>query len=110
MDYDFKKINELQDFIEQNFDKRNGTTMSLATALWLYVDDRIIETIPHKNTVEKVLYKDVVVDSEGEYNFADKKIIIAFGFEDREFEYAMTIAEGKNFEKVISIDYIENKE
>ena len=76
LDYDFKKINELQDFIEQNFDKRNGTTMSLATALWLYVDDRIIETIPHKNTVEKVLYKDVVVDSEGEYNFADKKIII----------------------------------
>lgn len=41
---------------------------------------------------------------------ADKKVIIAFGFEDREFEYAMTIAEGNYFEKIISIDYIENKE
>ena len=41
---------------------------------------------------------------------ADKKVIIAFGFEDWEFEYAMTIAEGNYFEKVISIDYIENKE
>jgi hypothetical protein len=40
---------------------------------------------------------------------ADKKVIIAFGFEDEEFEYAMTIAEGKYFEKVISIDYIEKE-
>jgi hypothetical protein len=40
---------------------------------------------------------------------ADKKVIIAFEFEDKEFEYAMTIAEGKYFEKVISIDYIEKE-
>ena len=40
---------------------------------------------------------------------ADKKVIIAFGFEDGEFEYAMTIAEGNYFEKVISIDYIKKE-
>lgn len=40
---------------------------------------------------------------------ADKKVIIAFEFEDGEFEYAMTIAEGKYFEKVISIDYIKKE-
>ena len=51
-----------------------------------------------------------VAKCKGEGVFgADKKVIIAFGFEDEELEYAMTIAEGKYFEKVISIDYIEKE-
>lgn len=51
-----------------------------------------------------------VAKCKGEGVFgADKKVIIAFEFEDKEFEYAMTIADGKYFEKVISIDYIEKE-
>ena len=59
LDYDYKKVNELYDFIEENINKRNGSTKSLATALWLYVDDKIIETIPQKETLQKVLYQEV---------------------------------------------------
>lgn len=40
---------------------------------------------------------------------SDEKIIIAFEFEDITLKYVMTIAEGKKFTKVISIDYIEKE-
>ena len=76
LDYDYKKINELYEFIEQNIEKRNGLTKSLASARWLYVDDKHIETIPHKETVQKVLHQEVNINSEGEYIFGNKKIII----------------------------------
>ena len=39
----------------------------------------------------------------------NEKVIIAFEFEDITLKYAMTIAEGRYFEKVISIDYIEKE-
>lgn len=92
LDYDYKKINELYEFIEQNMGKRNGSTKSLATALWLYVDEKIIETIPHKETVQKVLYHEVTVDSEGEYNFGDKKIVIKPYTEEEVFVFPESTA------------------
>ena len=48
LDYDYKKINEIYEFIENNITQKNGSTLSLATSLWLYVDNKIIETIPPK--------------------------------------------------------------
>ncbi len=77
LDYDFKRIKDIYEFIEENVDKRNGSTISLSAAKWLYVDERIIETIPHKaqkNDVTKEL--ELVIDSEGEYQFGEKKLII----------------------------------
>lgn len=77
LDYDFKRIKDIYEFIEENVDKRNGSTISLSAAKWLYVDERIIETIPHKaqkNDVMKAL--ELVIDSEGEYQFGEKKLII----------------------------------
>lgn len=76
IDYDFKRIKEIYNFIENNIEKRNGSTISLASALWLYVDDKIIETIPHKKTKEQSLAKEIQIDSEGEFDFGDKKLII----------------------------------
>lgn len=77
LDYDFKRIKELYNFIENNIDKRNGSTISLATAIWLYVDDKIIETIPHRNkSLKENIIKEVLIDSEGEYQIRDKKLTI----------------------------------
>ena len=42
LDYDYKKINEIYEFIENNITQKNGSTLSLATSLWLYVDNKII--------------------------------------------------------------------
>lgn len=70
LDYDFKKIKEIYDFIESNIAKRNGTTYSLAAAKWLYVDNKTIEVIPKKNT-PKSISEEVIINSEGEYKIGD---------------------------------------
>ena len=71
LDYDAKKVNEIFEFIESNIDKRNGTTLSLATAMWLYTDNKIIETIPHKKQVLSDKLKPVYINKEGEYKFGN---------------------------------------
>jgi tRNA(Ile)-lysidine synthase len=77
LEYDFKKINEVYEFIEANIIKRNGSTLSLASALWLYVDEKIIETIPRrKNNSELLENEEVIVSGEGEYHFGNKKLIL----------------------------------
>lgn len=77
LDYDYKRIKEIYDFIEANIGKRNGTTHSLTASMWLYVDEKIIETIPHKTIQEpKSQIAEVLVDTEGEYNFGDTKFVI----------------------------------
>lgn len=76
LDYDFKRIKEVYEFIESNLNKRNGSTLSLASALWLYVDDKIIETIPHRETKPETGLPEVLINGEGEYIFGDKKLNI----------------------------------
>lgn len=78
LDYDFKKIKEIYEFIEANISRKNGSTLSLATAKWLYVDERIIETIPRREGKckdEKVI-TEIVIDKEGEYEIGDRKLIL----------------------------------
>lgn len=74
LDYDFKRIRELYEFIESNIYKRNGNTISLTASQWLYADDKIIEAIPHRNSNKKELLEDkeVLVMTEGDYEFGDK--------------------------------------
>ena len=75
LDYDFKRIKEIHDFIMQNSEKRNGSTISLSAKLWLYVDEKHIETIPHINNQEKEKIH-LTINEEGEYQFNDKTLII----------------------------------
>ena len=75
LDYDYKKILEFYDFIETNIEKRNGSTISLTTAKWLYVDEKIIEVIPPQTKTKQQAFE-LIIDSEGEYQFGEKKIII----------------------------------
>ncbi len=75
IDYDYKRICEIYDFIEKNIDKRNGSTISLATAKWLYVDDKYIEVIP-KDSASQPSILDVLIEGEGEYYFGNKTFII----------------------------------
>lgn len=77
LDYDYKKINELYEFIELNIDKRNGSTISLAAAKWLYVDEKVIETVPHRiKSKQEDPSWEIELDSEGEYLIGDKKFVI----------------------------------
>ena len=71
LDYDSKKIVEIFDFIESNITHRNGSTLSLASALWLYADDKIIETIPRKTEDIKINIPQLEINSEGEYDIGN---------------------------------------
>lgn len=76
LDYDFKRIKELYEFIEQNIVKRNGSTLSLSSSMWLYVDDKIIETIPHRKKAVDTPIAEVEINGVGEYKFGDKTFVI----------------------------------
>ena len=76
LDYDSKKVNEVFDFIEANIDKRNGSTLSLASATWLYTDNKIIETIPHKKQVLSDRIPPVEIKKEGTYKFGSSNFTL----------------------------------
>lgn len=76
LDYDSKKINELLTFIDENKEKRNGCTLSLTTAMWLYADSKIIETIPHKNENSIQKTEPVIIEKEGAFKFGNKTFTI----------------------------------
>ena len=77
LDYDFKKINEIYEFIEANLSRKNGSTLSLATAKWLYVDEKIIETIPRRGKSEnKIEYPEILINGEGEYSIGDRTLTL----------------------------------
>ena len=74
LDYDLKKIREICSFIEANIHKRNGSTISLLAAKWLYVDDKTIEVIPKTDASQNDNVEPVVITGEGEYKFGDKTL------------------------------------
>ena len=76
LDYDYKKVCEIYDFIENNITQRNGSTISLASALWLYADEKSIETIPQREKTEDADNFEVKISGEGEYKALDKKFAV----------------------------------
>ena len=98
LDYDYKKIIEIYDFIEKNITQRNGSTKSLATALWLYVDEKTIETIPPAIEKEQIkpYHLCIEIAGEGEYQFGanvlsirkyDEKELFVFPESTSKFAY-----------------------
>ena len=85
LDYDYKKIKEILDFINDNLTKRNGSTHSLASALWLYADCKTIETIPQRETSDITEQKPVMIDGVGEYEFNGKVFTIKEYEDDKLF-------------------------
>ncbi len=69
LDYDSKKVQEIFDFVETNINQRNGSTHSLASALWLYADDKVIETLPKKNHFQDFSKQQIIIEKEGSYSF-----------------------------------------
>lgn len=68
LDYDRKKIEEIEQFINKNKSSKSGKTMSLTANLWLFVSQKEIKTITKKEKSD--LQIDIL--KEGEYKFEDK--------------------------------------
>jgi len=68
LDYDFKRIKEIYEFIEQNITKRNGSTISLTASMWLYADNKTIEVLPNRKSLKRESeFEEIKVDSAGDY-------------------------------------------
>lgn len=77
LDYDYKRIKEIYNFIENNIDRRNGSTISLASARWLYVDEKTIEEIPkRKQNFNEGLFEPININGIGEYEIGNKTLTI----------------------------------
>ena len=63
LDYDYKKINELLTFIEENKNSKSGKTLSLTNDLWLFVSVNNIELLT-QNDYNKIS-AEVMVNNEG---------------------------------------------
>ncbi len=89
LDYDYKKILEIYDFLEENINKKNGCTKSLASAMWLYADERRIEVIPRigRSTTGTDKLAEIEVSGEGEYKFGSKILTIRKCVNDKLFVF-----------------------
>ena len=92
LDYDSKKINEIYEFIEANTEKRNGTTLSLTTSMWLYTDNKIVETIPHKKQVLADKLEPLEIKGEGRYKFGSNIFTIKKYNEEQLFVFPSSTA------------------
>lgn len=65
LDYDYKKIVNILEFIKANADSKAGSSYSLANDLWLFVSSRYIYLITQTKAAENE--NEVLVSAEGEY-------------------------------------------
>lgn len=72
IDYDKKKIDNIQKFIEENKNSKSGKKYSLTSDLWLFVNNKKVEIIKKK---EKKHYEIQITDT-GNYNFDGYKFSI----------------------------------
>lgn len=68
LDYDYKKIQQIFDFIKTNQNLKSGKKCSLSNDLWIFVNDKIIEVIT-KKTAET---KEIHLIKEGKYKIGKK--------------------------------------
>lgn len=65
IDYDREKIENIQNFVQQNLNSRSGKTLSLTTDLWLFVSEKEVKVISRE---DKKL-DEIKVTKCGEYKF-----------------------------------------
>lgn len=66
LDYDYKKVVNILDFIKSNFDSKAGSVYSLAGDLWLFANYKYIYLI-NKIHADENAYE-TSIDAEGEYD------------------------------------------
>lgn len=72
LDYDYKKVNNILNFIKNNFDSKSGSRYSLASNLWLFVNNKNIYVIDKVKS--EINTCEVITNGEGDYNFSENLI------------------------------------
>lgn len=71
LDYDYKKVSSILDFIKENADSKAGSRYSLTSNLWIYANSK--HTYLIDNPQGEKLEDELLIDKEGEWNFSDGK-------------------------------------
>ena len=72
MDYDSKKILNILEFIEDNFDSKSGSRYSLTNDLWLFTSSKYIYLITSPKRNEN--HNEIKINAEGKWEFTNEKI------------------------------------
>lgn len=67
LDYDSEKVYTMYNFIENNYQSKNGIKMSISTGMWLYVSSKIIEIITKSTKLED----EICVRLDGQYEIGN---------------------------------------
>lgn len=71
LDYDYKKVSGILDFIKENAESKAGSRYSLTSNLWVYANYKYTYVIDNPRGEE--VKDEVLVDSEGEWDFLSNK-------------------------------------
>lgn len=75
LDYDYKKIDDIYEFVIANFNSKAGSRYSLTNDLWLFVSSKYIYLITEIKAVKNL--NEVKVISEGEWTFSGTDYIFS---------------------------------
>lgn len=75
LDYDSKKINNILEFIKENFESKSGSRYSLAQDLWLFVNSKYIYLINKTKGEENK--NEIDISQEGEYEITGTDLIFS---------------------------------
>lgn len=73
LEYDYKKINNILEFIKDNFDSKSGSRYSLTNDLWLFASSKYIYLITE--TKGKKNKNEIHISKEGEYEIFDTNLV-----------------------------------
>jgi len=75
LDYDYKKIVNILEFIKSNFDSKSGSRYSLASNLWVFASKKFIFLID--STAGKKSANVVEITKEGEYEITEGEVVFS---------------------------------
>lgn len=75
LEYDYKKINNILEFIKDNFDSKAGSRYSLTNDLWLFASSKYIYLITE--TQGKKNKNEIYLSKEGEYQIPNTNLVFS---------------------------------
>lgn len=75
LDYDYKKVMNILEFIKSNFDSKSGSRYSLTSDLWLFANSKYIYLITETKGAKN--QSEILVSNEGNYEIEGANLIFS---------------------------------
>lgn len=86
LDYDSKKIDNILEFLKENFNAKSGSRYSIAESLWVFANSQYIYLI-NKTKADENTYE-TIITQEGEYELSGTNFIFSIQkYSDEDFKF-----------------------